>query len=434
MGFQSVKVTQPQFSRWVIKRRQELNLTTAALKEKIGPALSERTLKYLEDGKKDSYSEYTMSILAEGLDLAFPELLEKIEELKAIPPENMPPAENAGNGGRVKSRFVLIASLFISVLFFSLLVSSNAIIKDDNQESEKVQRHLKEGQRLQDVLVHKDYPQVIVAYDEQGSILWQKNLRTRIRKIARYDLDGDGSIEVIAATWRENSYDNGELPGWLYVWNEEGDLLTEFNTWKSPIYPAREPRSNVVDFQNTDLENDGVPELVVAVRGEQYYPSRVAVLHYRDSVFTEIKNYWNPGYLLKLYIEDINGDDFPDIICTGVNNDLKRVREFKVGGNLFAIFLLDGRTIYGQAPPYLGQEQSGSEVWYRYITTTGDIDFSEIADVTFLGKRKKEIHVKLRDTCFFYLNYNGEIIDRFSGDHCTGETELHLMPNKRTWK
>lgn len=432
MGFPSVKVPQPQFSRWVILRRQELNLCPAKLKEKLGCALSERTLKYLEDGKKDSYSEYTMSILAEGLDLAFPELLEKIEELKSIPPESVPPAENSGNGGGVRSRLILITSLFISVLLFSLLVSSNAIIKDNKQESGAVQIPPGEARHLQDALVHQDYPYVVVAYDGQGKILWQKNLKTRVLKVARYDLDGDGSKEVIAGTWRINSEDNGKLPGWLYVWSEKGELLTEFNTWKPSIYPAREPRSNVADFQISDLENDGVPELVVAVRGEQYYPSRVAVLHYENSAFKEIKSYWNPGYLLKLFVEDVNGDGFPEIVCSGVNNDLKRVKDFNVDDNLFAIFLLDGRAIYGQAPPYLGEEQVGSEVWYRYITTPGDIERSEIADVTFLGEKKKEIHVKLKDTCFFYLNYNGEIIDHFSGDHCVGETELHLISKSKT--
>lgn len=434
MGFQSVKVPQPEFSRWVIKRRQKLNLSTSGLKEKIGPALSERTLKYLEDGKKDSYSEYTMSVLAEGLNLSFPALLEKIEELKAIPSENIPPVEKAGVGKSNKSRLIIIPALAISILFFSLLISSNAVIKDANWEPGKIQSRRGEEHQLQDVLIHKSYPQVIVAYDKQGNILWQKDLRTRVRKIARYDLDGDGNKEVVAGTWRIGSEDNGEQPGWLYVWNEKGDLLTEFNTWKPSIYPAREPRSNVVDFQNIDLENDGVPEVVVAVRGEQYYPSRVAVLHFQDSAFKEIKSYWNPGYLLKLFIEDVNGDGLPEIICTGVNNDLKRVKEFKVDGNLFAIFLLDGRAIYGQAPPYLGKERPGSEVWYRYITTSGNIDFSEVADVTFLGEKNKEIHVKLKDSCFFYLNHSGEIVDRFPGDHCTGETELCLMPKKRTWK
>jgi len=435
VGFQSVKVPQPAFSRWVIRRRQELNLCPAKLKEKLGCALSERTLKYLEDGKKDSYSEYTLSILAAGLDLSFPELLQKIEQLKTLPPEEKPPLEKTAAAGPARSRAIVFASVFVSIASVSLLLSSNGIIGNLSREPAAAQSRSNPGQQLQEALIHKDYPQVLVAYDEKGNILWQKNLRSPIKKVDRYDLDGNGSKEVIAATWKAFGEDESEFPGWLYVWKENGELITEFNTWKPSIYPAREPRSRVVDFQITDLENDGTVEIVVAVTGEQYYPSRVAVLQYENAALREIKSYWNPGYLLKLFVEDVNGDGFPEIICAGVNNDLKRVEAFKVEGkNLFSIFLLDGREIYGQAPPYLGLDQPGSEVWYYYITTTANFRLAEIADVTFLGEKSKEIHVKLRDTCFFYLNYQGEITDRFMGDHCTGETELHLMPKEKTWK
>ncbi len=63
MGVKSIKVPQPEFSNWVIQRRQELGLSPAGLSEKLNGALSERTLKYLEDGKKESFSEYTLTIL-----------------------------------------------------------------------------------------------------------------------------------------------------------------------------------------------------------------------------------------------------------------------------------------------------------------------------------------------------------------------------------
>ncbi len=434
MGFQSVKVPQPAFSRWVIRRRQELNLCPAKLKEKLGCALSERTLKYLEDGKKDSYSEYTLSILAAGLDLSFPELLQKIEQLKTLPPEKELTVEKTAAAGPAKYRAMVFATVFVSIASVSLLLSSNGLIGNLNREAATAQSRSNPGQQLREALIHKDYPQVFAAYDAKGNTLWQKNLRTTIRRVELYDLDGDGDREVIAATWKAFGDEEGERPGWIYVWNEQGELLTEFNTWKPSIYPAREPRVRVVDFRITDLENDGAAEIVVAVTGEQYYPSRVAVLQYENAALREIKSYWNPGYLVKLFVEDVNGDGFPEIICTGVNNDLKRVKEFQVDDNLFAIFLLDGREIYGQAPPYLGQEQPGSEVWYYYVTTTANFRLAEIADVTFLGEKSKEIHVKLRDTCFFYLNYQGEITDRFVGDHCTGETELHLMPKEKTWK
>ena len=82
MGPKSIQVPQPEFSNWVIKKRQELNLTPSCLREKVGGKISERTLKYIEDRKKNSFSEYTLNTLASGLGVSYQELLAEIDELK----------------------------------------------------------------------------------------------------------------------------------------------------------------------------------------------------------------------------------------------------------------------------------------------------------------------------------------------------------------
>ena len=426
MGLKSIQVPQPEFSNWVIKKRQQLNLSPSCLREKVGGKLSERTLKYLEDGKKNSFSEYTLNTLAQGLELGYPELLEVIYGLNS---------RSSQNGIFLKkliaNKFILFATLALLILLlFSYLISRNGIKnKPDNRIFEaKIDLH--QTQQLTDVEIHNEYPHVIVALNYKGEKLWMKNINTRVKKVAKSDLDGNGSIEVIAATCKESMDEKDEKPGWIFVWDAMGNQVTEHNLWKPSIYPAHEPRANISDFKITDLENDGIVEIVVAVRGEQYYPSRIAVLHFKDSNFEEVKSYWNPGYVLRLFIEDVDDDNIPEIVCACVNNDFKRVAEFGIDNNVHSIFMLKGTEIYGQAPPYLGDEQIGSEVWYRYITSTSRNDIGEIVDVTFM---EKQIHVKLKNTCFFYLDYAGNIVDTFKGDHCTWETQLHLIPKTRNW-
>jgi len=417
MGIKSLHVPQPEFSDWLIGKRRELNLSPACLREKLDGRLCERTLKYLEDGKKEAFSEYTMTIVAQGLEMSYSELLSQINALRS---DSLPHGVLAGNAGARKLGLVSLTIVFAALLSFVLL---KPVLS--NRDS---------GKRLQNVFIHADYPQMIVAYDEKGNVLWEKNLKTNVLKVEVYDIDQDGSKEVIAATYKDGSANLGERPGWLFVWNEQRERITAFNLWRPSIYPAHEPEISIRDFQFTDLEKDGDLDIVVATAGVEYYPSRLAILHFQDSTFTEVKTYWHPGYLTKLLIEDFNDDGFPDIFCTAVNNDFKRVPAFRTSkAHLPSMFLLDGRSIYGQAPPYLGNARRGSQVWYRYVTAPGAVKTPSAIGVCVMGEGEKEIHVRLEDSCFFYFNYAGDIVGRFSGDDCRGESETHLVQEEATW-
>ncbi|MBD3287772.1 hypothetical protein GF337_03120 [candidate division KSB1 bacterium] len=410
MGLKSVQVPQPEFSNWVIQRRQELNLSPACFRSKVEGKLSERTLKYLEDGKKNSFSEYTLMILAKNLDFNYVDLIEVIEQLN-----HKPPVLNKIRRSKLLAYFLTAAS----VLFLMLLLNSNFYNNKD---------------QLADVQIHNQYPYILVAFDGQGNKLWQRNASTRIAKVAKTDLDKDGNIEVLAATGKLQVEDSEKKSGYILFWDEKGHLIVEHNLWKPSIYPAKEPRASVSDFKIIDLEKDGVLEIVVAVHGEQYYPSRIAMLHFRESRFEEVKSYWNPGYVLQLFIEDVNNDSLPEIICSCVNNDFKRVPEFGLYDNVHAIFMLKGTEIYGQAPPYLGNEQIGSEVWYHYVTPPSSDEGSKIVDLRFMGEKEKLIYIKLQDMCFFYLDHSGNMVDTFQGDECEWKTALHRVPKGKIWK
>ncbi len=416
MGLKSVKVPQPAFSDWVIQRRQELNLSPAGLSEKLNGRLSERTLKYLEDGKKETFSEYTLSILAQGLELSYPELLRQIEELKPSGRQRGGLVK-VGAGKRTRPLLLITSALFAAALLVIVLMTFL----------------LNKTSRLANVLIHSDYPQIILAHDEKGNTLWQKDLGSRVIKVTMADADQNGSIEVIAAIGKWNYSDWGERSGWLLVWDAEGNLLTEQNLCKPSIYPAEEPSVLIENFQIVDLDRDGKLEIVLMIRGQEWYPSRLAVLHYEDLTFKEVKTYWNPGFLTIMIIEDIDGDGFAEIICAAINNDLKRVPAFEIDENVRSVFMLQGRSIYGQAPPYLGKTPQGSQLWYRYLTPGSSSDASRIMGLSVTGDREKLILLKLNDSCFFYLNYAGEVVDRFYGDACKGETELHLISNEKTW-
>lgn len=431
MGQRSFKVPQPDFSNWIIHKRQELNLTAACLRERLGSKLSYRTLKYLEDGRKDAFSEYTLNILAQGLEMGYADLLHKIDALQK------PTSQNgvSTNTKRMSKLFWLAPAILTAFLLAVFLLNGNKrrLFSDGQQSNNNGVAH-NHIEPAAEVLIHPQFPQLIVALDNRGMQVWQKNLRTRVCRVQMADLNNDGRIEIIAGTIKDGSGEKGEFPGLLKVWDTRGKLITKHNVWRPSIYEDKEPQANVSDFAITDLEKDGVPDIVALVRGYEYAPSRVAVFHFEGDSLREVSSFWNPGYLLRLFVEDVNGDGFPEIICTGVNNDFKRVPEFQLDDNVYSIFMLDGRSISGQAPPNLGKGKAGKVLWYGYITPPSSRYKSEIVEVIVAGDDEKEIRVKLRDTCYFYLNYAGEIVGRFEGDDCTGEAELHIMSNEMTWE
>lgn len=261
---------------------------------------------------------------------------------------------------------------------------------------------------------------VIVAYNEARDPLWQREMDGSIAKLMTYDLDRNGSKEVIAGTRQP-----GSRPGWLFVFDQSGHLIAEYNTWKPTVYTgSAKDQMNVSDFQIADLTNDGTNEIVVISRDVYWYASRLAVLQLQQGEMSELAEYWNPGLLYTLHLGDTNGDNVQEVVCTGANNDLRAVLPLE--GNVHVVFLLDGSTIQGQSPPWFGDAPYGSEIWYGYITPgstrVSSVDFEDID-----GNNLDEVHVTLSDVCSYYLNYDGDVVMLGRGSACSGESELHIL-------
>lgn len=408
MGQKSIQVPQPQFSHWLIKRRRELNLTFDDLVERLNGLISKRTLNYLHDSRRDSFSEYTLQTLSNMLELNYSDFISTIEELRSQDKSE----KFKKNKFDLSKGFISVAAVLTSIFFIILLANS----KFNNSDSD-----------FAEVMTHPGYQSIVIAFDANGNAVWQKNLRSRIQKVIYTDLNNDGKNEIIVGTNKIELGDACKYPGRLFIFDGKGKLLMEHNTWLPSIYSAEEPESNIGDIEIADIDNDGQMEIVTAIHGVQYHPSRLAVFQFDGKEIKEVKTYWNPGYVLSVDIEDVNNDGVQEIICIGLNNHFKNLDEYKLPDNVYSVFMLDGRSISGQAPPYFADMDKGSEIWYGYITPTAPHNCSRIMGITFAGDKQKEIRIKLADTCFFYLNYNGEVIGTYQGDHCEGETAFYLV-------
>lgn len=274
--------------------------------------------------------------------------------------------------------------------------------------------------RLYNVQIEGQNHNVIVAYNQTREPLWQTELDTRIRDVILDDIDQDGSLEILAAT-----HEPGPRPGWLLAFDQMGNLVCEHDTWKQPIYyGGAKPQMNIADFEVVDLTGDGTKEVVVASQDVYWYASRLSVLRFQDKGLVEMAEYWNPGLLNTIHIADTNNDGVQEIIGICENNDLQSV--FALEGNVFAVFLLDGARISGQAPPGFGNAPEGSEIWYGYAAPAS-VSIREVGFEDTDGNGVLEVHVSLSDHCSYYLDYEGNIVRRGMGTGCTDDSDLRIL-------
>ena len=122
-----------------------------------------------------------------------------------------------------------------------------------------------------------------------------------------------------------------------------------------------------------------------------------------------------------MLISDINGDEIKDIIVTADNNSFR--------GNPVDIFMLSGDNVNGQAPPYYGDAPTGTEIWY-FLVTPIETHISSLRAEDRNGDGLPEVAIGLSDSCFFYLNYAGEIVGTSVGSRCEGTSRLIRLDEK----
>jgi hypothetical protein len=155
----------------------------------------------------------------------------------------------------------------------------------------------------QDVrIIHEDGTSV-VAQTSSSNLQFGQTLPTLA------DLDGDGMPEVLACA---NNATN--MGSWVYAWKGDGTL---FGT----NFPISLPDGGVLPGQilPVDVDEDGIPELLVALTGTNYdfslkmFRGNGQPMAWTTQVFT--------GGCLRLAAGDLEGDGRPDIIMAQDDQD-----------------------------------------------------------------------------------------------------------------
>lgn len=171
------------------------------------------------------------------------------------------------------------------------------------------------------------------------------------------DLDGDGTQEILAAT-------GVGLSPHVRVFNSEGDLITHF-------FPFDSSARFGVKIALTDLNNDGLPELLTWPRGAGA-PHIRAYSYNTDSQTFEllVQTFaYSTAFrgVMNITVADVTGDGNQDIVVSPAENAVSHVRVFTYE---------DGElNLVSQFFPYGETMRMGTKV------LTGDLDGDGVRDI-----------------------------------------------------
>jgi len=197
--------------------------------------------------------------------------------------------------------------------------------------------------------------------------------------VAVADVDHDGDSDIFIGTLESTAADDFGMPqsSFLYLNDGKGKFtLPDYHTIKL------DDIGTVTSAKFGDINNDGWPDLIVT--GE-WMPIKIFINNHGKFTEADISN--STGLWQNIFVTDVNGDGFPDILAgnwghnsklwAGKNGPLKLyVKDFDMNGNIDQVLCY---TIDGKEYTFLAKDELEKDmpVLKKYYLT-----YSEVAGKT----------------------------------------------------
>ena len=150
------------------------------------------------------------------------------------------------------------------------------------------------------------------------------------------DLDGDGRNETLYSPLSKEDKDICRI----ILLNRRGKRIEQFEmgrpVWADgTLFP---PESVIGGLQVADVNADGAMEIIALSHTRMESPTRLVVLDLKLRLLGE---YWHFGQISDFKVEDLDGDDRPEIICCG---------QYRGPQEGPCFFILDPNRLGGAAP------------------------------------------------------------------------------------
>jgi len=169
---------------------------------------------------------------------------------------------------------------------------------------------------------------LLETYAPDGRRLWARDLGPRLdaaeyRKPAKEnvlirDIDADGEPNVLVAVQNRDHFDEKVL-----CLDHRGKPLWEYKVGRMLEFGSKviSPDYDIILLKAEDLDADGRLETAVVANHKIYFPGRFLLL---DSSGELMGEYWSTGHITALEATDLDGDGVKEILLGGVNNSYRR--------------------------------------------------------------------------------------------------------------
>ncbi|GEM_PF-951570 len=252
------------------------------------------------------------------------------------------------------------------------------------------------------VTLSSDHSKVTVL-DSNNQPLYEAPVKGEVIALDRVDLDGDKKADELITGVAGTGVDAQKI----IAWKSDGSRAWEhsFANTVAP-YPAYKDKPLKVFNVWSYKSESGATGVVAVARVPVGSPSQIVLIDPGGAVLRE---YWTPSHITAVTIADLNNDKVNDILVAAENDDLRDQLGVKSNTSLFTLFMLDPRTMKGEAPPYRGGHGAGEQLWYGAVCPAG-VKVESLTTKDVDGDGSLDLWARLSDKRDLFINAKGKVV------------------------
>ena len=161
------------------------------------------------------------------------------------------------------------------------------------------------------------------AMDEHNRVIWQRNFPSLNQPFYSQtsdtalviDLDGDGKKELLFNMVPANA---SGIPGRLLCYESDGRVRWEFSYGGRRLIAGRNIDGTYIGLFFRIVQAGSRKFILTSANHQLWFPAQVALLD--PATGKLLDEYWHPGGLFRLLLQDLDGDGVDEALFGGLNN------------------------------------------------------------------------------------------------------------------